>query len=160
MKIIKKLGAVSAISIALISSANAEDQNVKFTGVVLDSCALIIGTDGTLGQSADQTTLSSQEIGGLPGTVTATTNGTASTLEVITPTAFLTGPASADTNTTFDTNYTLTGATSLSEVIGSTVSPLGLGVTVATINASATKSSGTFDSGTYELVTIVRCTAP
>lgn len=160
MKIIKKLCAVAVMSIALSPAVQAADQNVKFTGIVLDSCALIIGTDGLLGQSGDQTILSSTESGGLPGTVTATTNGIASTLEVITPTSFLTGPASADTNTTFASSYALAGTTTLSEVVGSTVSPLGLGVTIATIDASATKSSGTFDSGTYELVTTVRCTVP
>lgn len=160
MKHIKKLIGATLISGLVAPSAFAADQDVRFTGVVLDSCAIVIGTNGILGQSIDQATLSSKETGGLPGTVSVTTNSINSTIEVISPSSFDVGPATADTNTVFSASYALAGDTVLSEVIGDTVSPLGLGVTVATIDANAVKSTGTFDAGTYELVTTVRCTAP
>lgn len=141
-------------------AAFAVDQDVRFSGLVLDSCALVIGTNGVLGQSIDQTVLSSKETAGLPGTVTVTTNSINSNIQVISPTTFDVGPASADTNTTFASSYALAGDTILSEVSGDSVTPLALGVTVATIDANATKTTGTFDAGLYELVTTVRCTSP
>ncbi|WP_051279577.1 hypothetical protein [Hellea balneolensis] len=160
MKNIKKIMVVTLGSALIAPSAFAVDQDVRFSGVVLDSCALVIGTNGILGQSIDQTVLSSKETAGLPGTVTVTTNSINSNIQVIAPTSFDVGPASADTNTTFAASYTLAGDTVLSEVSGDSVTPLGLGVTVATVDANATKSTGTFDAGIYELVTVVRCTAP
>lgn len=158
MKLPIRLSAFALIPFALCEISNATDQNIRFNGTVLESCALTIGTDGTLGVSADKTVLSSEETGGVLGTVTAVTNGLGADIQVITPSSFSVGPASADTNTTFATKYALTGSTVLSEVIGTTVSPLGLGATVVSVNASATKSTGTFESGDYELVTVVRCT--
>lgn len=160
MKHIKKIMVVTLGSILIAPAAFAADQDVRFSGVVLDSCALVIGTNGVLGQSIDQTILSSTETGGLPGTVTATTNSINSTIEVISPTTFDVGPATADTNTVFAASYSLAGDTILSEVTGDSATPLGLGVTVATVNANATKTAGTFDAGLYELVTTVRCTSP
>jgi len=160
MKNITKI-MVATLGVALTApAAFAVDQDVRFSGLVLDSCALVIGTNGVLGQSIDQTILSSKETAGLPGTVTVTTNSINSNIEVISPTSFDVGPASADTNTTFAASYSLAGDTTLSEVTGDSVTPLALGITVATIDANATKTTGTFDAGLYELVTTVRCTSP
>lgn len=160
MKNITKI-MVATLGVALTApAAFAVDQDVRFSGLVLDSCALVIGTNGVLGQSIDQTILSSKETAGLPGTVTVTTNSINSNIEVISPTSFDVGPASADTNTTFAASYSLAGDTTLSEVLGDSVTPLALGITVATIDANATKTTGTFDAGLYELVTTVRCTSP
>lgn len=157
---LKKLTLALTLSAAFTSSALAVDQDVRFAGAVLDSCALVLGTNGVLGQSLDQTVLSSQETGGVSGSVTITTNSPNSTLEIIAPTSFDIAPASGDINTVFATSYALQGDTLLSEVVGDTLSPLGLGITTATIDTSATKTSGTFDAGLYELVTTVRCTSP
>lgn len=154
-----KLGAAALLSLTVTGSAFAVDQDVTFRGTILESCSLVIGTDGTLGVSTDQTVLSSEETGGIFGTVTAATNGLGATIEVITPTGFQTGPSSADTNTVFAADYDLSGATVLTEILGGVLTPLGLGATLITVNASATKTSGTFDAGIYELVTVVRCTS-
>jgi hypothetical protein len=160
MKRMTKTTLALALTALIAPSALAVDQDVRFAGIVLDSCALVIGTNGVLGQSLDQTVLSSKETGGASGTVIVTTNSPNSTIEVIAPTSFDIAPANADANTVFTASYSLAGDTVLSEILGDSISPLGLGVTTATIDANATKESGTFDAGLYELVTTVRCTSP
>lgn len=154
----KKIAIIGVAIIGLSSPASAEDVNVDFSGTILESCSLTLGGTGTLGPSSDLTVLSSEETGGVSGSVVASTNGVGSTIQVIAPTAFNTGPSSRDTNTVFAAAYELTGATIIGQVTGSTVTPLGLGQTTVTVDASATKSAGVFDAGTYTLTTVVRCT--
>jgi hypothetical protein len=46
--------------LGLSSSAFAVDADVSFTGLILDTCAITLTTDGALGVNSDATELSSQ----------------------------------------------------------------------------------------------------
>ncbi|GGX72572.1 hypothetical protein GCM10011309_23660 [Litorimonas cladophorae] len=153
-----KTTAISATMIfGLSTPAMAVDQGITFTGLITEQCAVLLGVPGTLGVSPDQTILSSEESGGNAGTAIVTTNGLGSNIQVVVPTSFAIGPASADDNVTFAGDYDLSGSTILSDIVGSTTSALSLGVTTISVHASATKTTGTFEAGTYQMVPIVRC---
>lgn len=151
---------MGAAAVILSVPASATDRNVNFRGVINNSCSLVVLNDGLLGVSADQTVLSSKEAGGLRGRVSAVTNGPGNTIEIISPTGFSVGPPSADVNTVFESEYSTSGGTILSQLLGVVVSILGIGTTTIDIDATATKTSGTFESGAYELITVVRCVVP
>ncbi len=158
MKLYKKIGVVSLIAASLSYSATAVDAGIVFAGAILETCVVTVGTAGTLVASGDLTNLSSENSGGIKGTASVVTNGVNSSVQVIAPTSFLTGPSTADTNTTFATDYALTGATITAELAGTVTTSLNLGITTVSVDATATKSSGTFDAGAYSLVSTVRCT--
>lgn len=160
MRPLKYMILAGAASAMLSVPASAVDQNVNFRGVVNDSCSLVVLNDGLLGVSSDQTVLSSKEAGGLRGRVSVVTNGPGNTIEIISPSGFAVGPPSADLNTVFESEYSASGGTILSNLLGVVVSLLGIGTTTIDIDATATKTSGAFESGAYELITVVRCVVP
>lgn len=157
MKTTTKILLTSAVLIGGSMQANATDTNTTFTGVIPPSCLVTISTPGLIGASSDQTVLSTEETGGLAAVAAVVTNSTTSTIQVIPPVAFSVAPASGNANTTFATSYDTTGVTVADVADGNTVTALNLGLTAMTIDASATKSSGTFDAGAYEFVATVRC---
>tara|TARA_R110002020_G_scaffold26758_4_gene86529 strand:- start:3777 stop:4259 length:483 start_codon:yes stop_codon:yes gene_type:complete len=160
MKSIKLITLIGVASATFSVSASATDRDVNFRGLINNSCSLVVLNDGLLGVSADQTVLSSKESGGLQGRISAVTNGFGNTIEIISPSGFTVGPPSADVNTIFETEYSTSGGTVLSNLLGVVVSILGIGTTTIDIDATATKTSGTFESGAYELTTVVRCVVP
>lgn len=117
MKLRYKLGLAGLVTLTLCQSALAVDVGVLFSGLVTESCAVNVGTTGTLALSPDATSLSSENAGGIQGTAIVSTNGLGSTIEVVAPNSFLTGPATADTNTTFAANYDLSGATIITDIV-------------------------------------------
>lgn len=151
------LGAPACVM--LFASAAAQTDDIQFDGTVSDSCTVVADSNGTLALNGLSTILSSTEAGGSAGAATVTTNNTTFSVSIDAITAFTTGPADADTNTTFATQYDASGATTASGVDGGTSTSLGLGVTTLSVDATATKSSGTFSAGTYQLTATVRCTA-
>lgn len=155
MKLVRSLAVFTAL---VPAAANAQTADVLFDGTVGDSCTVVADTNGTLGLNGDSTVLASTEAGGAAGAATITTNATSFSVSIDAITAFTTGPADADTNTTFATTYDASGATTASGVDGGTSTSLGNGVTTLAVNASATKSVGTFSAGTYQLTATVRCT--
>lgn len=126
----------------------------------LDSCTVNVTTPGTLGVSADQTSQSSENVGGIPVSAIITTNSTNSQIQVIAPSSFVVGPADADTNTVFATKYGLSGATTANDVNGTTLTALNSGINNMSVDASATKTSGAFSAGTYSMVATIRCSTP
>lgn len=141
------------------STAHAQvTDDVTFDGTVAATCTVVTQSNGTLALNGLSTVLASTESGGASGTVDVTTNDTSFSVSIDTVSAFTTGPADADTNTTFATTYGASGATTASGVNGQTSTSLGSGVTNLTVDASATKSSGTFSAGSYQLTATVRCT--
>lgn len=143
-----------------LTSASALAQltdDVLFNATVGDECTVVADTDGTLALNGTSSVLSSTEAGGAAGAATVTTNSTSFNISIDAISSFTSGPADADTNTTFATTYSASGATTASGVSGTTTTPLGNGATTLSIDASATKSTGTFSAGTYVLTATVRC---
>mgnify|MGYP007079538624 CR=1 FL=1 len=106
-------GLVLLVGLCASQSAFAAnvDANATFAGTILDTCTVNVSTPGTLQASSDNTTLSSEETGGVTAVAAIVTNSTNSTVSVIAPVSFSSAPSGADTNTTFSTKYALTGAT-------------------------------------------------
>jgi len=69
----------------LVSTCVALAANVNFSGTVLAACSILAATGGTLALASDGSTLASDNLGGLPGTVTILSVGD-STIEVAAPT--------------------------------------------------------------------------
>lgn len=149
---------VFACSSFALATAAAQTSDILFNGTVADSCTVVTDSNGTLGLNGTSTVLSSAEAGGAAGAATVTTNNTSFSVSIDSITSFTTGPADADTNTTFATEYDASGATTASGVVGTVATSLGSGVTTLAVDATATKSSGTFSAGSYQLTATVRCT--
>ncbi|MEE4210517.1 MAG: hypothetical protein V2I43_14790 [Parvularcula sp.] len=149
----------AAFLVMISASAAAQTDDILFNGTVGEECTVVADTDGTLSLNGLATVLSSTEAGGGAGAATVTTNSSSFSVSIDTISAFTSGPADADTNTVFATTYGATGATTASGVSGDTATSLGLGSTSLSVDASATKSSGTFSAGSYVLTATVRCTA-
>ena len=148
----------SAVMIAS-GTSHAQTADVIFNGNIADACTVVADSPGTLAVNGTNTLLASTEAGGGPGAATVTASSSTFEVTVDAPTGFDTAPAGSDTNTTFGTTYDASGATTASSVAGTTATALGAGVTTLAVNASATKSSGIYESGSYSLTTTVRCAA-
>lgn len=133
------------------------DNGVTFTGTIPESCTVTILTTGLLGVSAGQDALSSEEVGGLAATASIVTNSANSRVRMVNPTDFTSAPSGASSNVAFGTNYLLVGTTTGSQADGETETTLNTGLTTITINANATKSSGTLPTGDYTLTPTLRC---
>jgi hypothetical protein len=149
------------VAIAALLSAEqgaiAATANVPFTGVVTATCVLTVGTPGVMSASTDFTSLSSTNAGGVAGTVSALSTGTAFKVSAIAPTSFTASPANGGNAVTFNSLYRGTGATSIGSTPGNTTTTLGAGLTNLTVDLAAVKSAGTFDAGAYAAEVIVRC---
>ncbi|MGL4396484.1 MAG: hypothetical protein ACRCS9_08105, partial [Hyphomicrobium sp.] len=75
MRIYKAIAGAGLLTI-LATSAHALDATVPFTGVVLSTCVLTVGTPGLMAAGTDFTTLSSTNSGGTPGTIAVLSTGT------------------------------------------------------------------------------------
>jgi hypothetical protein len=144
-------------TLLLVSSAgasNAVDANAVFTGLIANTCALTVGTPGTLTPNSGFSSLSSDNAGGSKSTVTALVTGGTFNISAIAPGTFTLGN---NTNVTFATDYSLSGAATANDVPGATTTPISSGVTGVSVDLAATKSSGTFSAGAYAATVIVRC---
>lgn len=149
---------ISALSIVVAAqSANAADATVPFTGTVLSTCLLTVGTPGVLAASGDYTTLASTNAGGVSGSVTALATGGNFKISAIAPTAFTAAPVGGGDNVSFATQYSGTGATSIGSTPGTTQTTLSQGATVVSVDLNAAKSSGAFAGGAYAATVTVRC---
>ena len=152
----KRLLACAAM-MALMSSTPstlAATAPALFSGTVATTCVLTVGTPGIIAANAGFTKLSSDNAGGSESTVSALSTGVGLKVSAIAPSAFTTGPATADT---FVAKYSLTGATSASSVAGATQTTLTAGVTGISVGLEADKSTGTFGAGVYTAAVTVRC---
>lgn len=156
----KKILSITSLvaSLAFVApAANAADATVPFTGLVTSTCVLTVGTPGVMGASTDFKTLSSTVAGGVPGSVSALSTGTAFKVSAIAPTAFTVSPAGGGDSVAFNANYSASGATTIGNTPGTTATTLHSGVTNISVNLNAAKSSGTFNGGAYAAEVIVRC---
>lgn len=151
-------GATAGFVCIAAPSLAAAQTTINFSGAVGGGCTVVADANGTLGLSNDSRVLSSTEPGGTQGAATVTTTALGFNVTVSPPVSFAVGPTDADTNTTFATSFSAAGATALSGVTGNTPTPVGLGVTILTIDASATKGSGVFSAGSYTMDTTITCT--
>jgi|GEM_PF-1912874 len=160
MKILKTVGAGALLVAMTSSSAFAVDDDISFTGLILDSCTIVVATDGVLAANAETSQLSSKNAGGIPGTATIVTNSDASVVEVIAPVAWTQKPLNAGNDTTFTTSYSIpVGLVTSGEVDGTVQTGLGFGPSELVINATADKGAGAYSGGQYELVATLRCVA-
>jgi hypothetical protein len=152
-KIIVSAAALLAVS---AGAAGAQDQEatVTFGASLLGSCALAIGTPGTLALSPDGKTLSSAQSGGISGTATVLTTGLGYDLTVVKPTSFSDFPDGGQADS-IEMDYTADGG-----LLGDLTSLLNLplGSTTLTIDLEAQKNTGVFPAGDYAADVTVRCT--
>ncbi|MGJ8562984.1 MAG: hypothetical protein ACSHXY_05475 [Alphaproteobacteria bacterium] len=158
-----------SLLIAVIFAAKASAQllpykldpfEVETEPHLLDSCTVIVNVPGVLKTSADHKTLSSDIFGGVSATVAVTNLSLSAQIQALPPTNFTTAPSGSDTDTTFSTNYSLLGTTIAFNTDGPTLTNLNIGASVMTVDAAATKSSGTFGAGNYVMVSTIRCVTP
>ena len=133
----KRFAMAAILSTVALNAAHAVTASVNFNGAVLSTCLITIGTPGTLVANADFTELSSTGPGGLSGTATILATGTGFELSTGAPAAFTTAPAGGDDNVTFTSSYSANGVTSLTDILGSVTSPLGLGLTPVDVELTA-----------------------
>lgn len=156
-----KLSGACALAIAMTSSsAFAVDQDLSFTGLILDTCTIVVATDGVLAANPEANQLSSKNAGGVPGTATVVTNSDSSVVEVIAPVTWTQQPLNSGNDTAFSTSYSIpVGASTTGEVDGTVQTSLGFGPSELIINATADKGAGAYSGGQYELVATLRCVA-
>lgn len=136
------------------SSAMAADATALFAGTVASTCVLTVGTPGIITANANFTQLDSDNAGGAESTVAALATGAGFKVSALAPTTFTTG---SSTNVAFVADYSLTGATTASNVAGATTTTLGAGLSTVSVGLEANKSSGTFGAGAYAAAVTVRC---
>lgn len=154
----KKLAMLAAAAaVAMPASAFAATGDVQFDGSVSNTCSITVNSAGTLTTNVGQTVLGSEETGGAAGTATVVTTSAAYSISADAPLAFGTAPAGGNTSVTFAANYAASGPTTISQTPGGTASPLSTGSYDVDVNMAATKTSGSFPTGTYDATVVLRC---
>lgn len=139
------------------SIAFAASAVIPFRGEVDSTCVITVGTPGTLGINGDFTVLSSDIGGGVAGTAAVLATGAGYSISTTAPTVFTSAPAAGNDNVTFSSKYSATGATSVTDIVGTTLTPLSVGLTSTTVDLTATKSAGVFSVGTYTAEVTITC---
>ena len=156
MKTFLKIAAASALAMV---ATQANSMPMQFNGSVSDACIVTVNTAGTM--TVDTTTyqtLGSDEVGGVAGTATMLTTGAGYQFRLDTPTTFSTAPASGNTNVTFASDYSFSGANTGTDIAGSTTTALSRGNTSIDVDLEATKGgSDTFEGGTYQATVTLIC---
>lgn len=141
------------------TGAQAASGEVPFNGAVTNTCVLQAATPGTMVSSGDAKTLSSRTAeGGVSGSVQVLATGPLFKVTTTAPAGFTAGPADRNTNTSFETFYSLNGVTTLDQVAGTTESSVSVGITNMLVDLKATKTSGIFSAGAdYKALVTVTC---
>lgn len=146
-----------AASLFVALAVPAQAVPVTFDGTVLASCVLTVGSNGTLGTSADGgTRIGSEESGGSAASLSIVATGGRPTITVGAP--ILSQKPSAYTGSpTVNIRYTSTGGGNQAYTAGSTsyTSSNVLGDSL-TLNARAVDPTG-FAAGAYRIQTQVTC---
>lgn len=129
--------------------------NVLFNGTIAATCTLTVTANGTMTVSTDLQSLSSQNAGGAPGTVTLdTTGGVTLSVDPVTST---TVPVSDITATTWTPSYASSGAHNIPQT-GTSSNLTEPGSSTVTVNLAGTKGgSDRFSAGAYQATVTVRC---
>lgn len=149
-------GAVLTV-LASPSIAFAASGIIPFRGEVNSTCVITVDSPGTLGISGDFTVLSSDLSGGIAGRASVLATGAGYSLSTTAPAAFSSAPPTGNAHVTFASKYTTTGATSVTNIPGPTLTPLSTGLTMASVDLTATKSMGIFAVGTYIADVTITC---
>ncbi len=146
---------LATLAAAAVLPLPARAIDVTFTGVVADTCTVVLATPGILGTSANGTVLSTKEGLGVPATVTILSIG-ANTVSLSAPT-LLTHPGDyTPGGETLEIAYTglashpLFSATGLNFVLGL------LPLSSLFVDLKITNASG-FEQGTYTAKTVLTC---
>jgi hypothetical protein len=154
MKNFVKIAAVSALLAAPLP-AMAVTANVQFDAQVNNTCSIQVNQAGLLTANVGQTVLSSTNVGGSSGLADITTTSNSFGVSIAQPTAFTTAPAGGGTNVNFAATYSTAGATTIAST--NSANPLLTGVTNVSVDMSATKTTGSFPTGTYAAVVVLTC---
>ena len=130
MKNFVKIAAVSALLAAPLPAVAATG-NVQFDATVNNTCSITVNQAGLLTANVGQTSLSSGNAGGAPGQADIVATSANYNVSIDQPTTTLT--------------------------TRNTAAPLATGTTAVNVNLAATKSSGSFPTGTYAAVVVLRC---
>ncbi len=156
----KKCTLVAATLIVTAGNSLAATAPAIFNGLIAATCILTAGVTGVLTPNSTYSTLSSRNALGVSSVVSVVSTGLIGSpfgVSAIAPSSFSSGPADGNTSTTFTSTYSVTGGATASNVAGATVTPVGVGATVMTVDLDATKSSGNFSAGAYSAIVTVRC---
>ncbi|MDS1135633.1 hypothetical protein [Nitratireductor indicus] len=148
---------IGAILALVPSFAYSASGIVPFRGEVMSTCAITVDRAGTLAISPDYTILSSTQSGGMAGQVSILASGVGYSVSTSAPASFSSAPPTGNSHVTFASIYSASGATTALNVPGTTMTPLVSGLTDLSVDLTATKSSGVFQSGTYAADVIVTC---
>ena len=149
----------AAVGAALLMSFAAPaqaDSTVSFTGLILDSCTLTLGTAGLLAADDEGSTLSSTAPGGLAAAATIIATSANYELEVDPVTNFALAPAGGQPDSATVT-YSVQGVSTGSGILAGTPLDLGLGVSLVSLDTEAHKADGVFPAGAYRMDVVMRC---
>jgi hypothetical protein len=143
----------------MLSTCVALAANVNFSGTVMAACSILATTSGTLALSTNGDTLASDNLGGLPGTVTILSIGN-STIEVAAPTRTGQGTGYNATGEALEVAYFgLGGLAIVNQAYTTSTTSFGTGTiaaSVLTVNNRISNANG-FPAGGYSTQTVVTC---
>lgn len=146
--------------IALATSlepAVAANTGAPFVASITGRCTLMAVEPGTIVPNATSDVMSSTFAGGVAGGIEILATSNAYEFSLSNPAAFSIAPVGGNTNLSFSSVYSLSRATSASNVPGTVATPLRRGRSEATIDLDAVKTSGVFTGGAYQAEVLVRC---
>jgi hypothetical protein len=152
MKKFVKLAVAAGVLVAPVQ-AFAVTGDVLFNGDVSNTCAITVGSAGTMTPNVGQTVLSSENAGGSAGTASIVTTSAAYQVSLNAPTGFNAGSPAAPSS--FAAKYSTTGASTYTDQTGA--NPLATGTTAVNVHLAATKTTGSFATGTYSATVVLRC---
>lgn len=146
---------LAVLTSLLAQPVAASTQNVIFNGTVAPTCTLTVNSNGTMTVSTSLQSLSSQNVGGSPGTVSlSTTGGVDLSVDAVTG---VTRPNEDTTPTTWTPSFSASGSHSIALTTASTelVAP---GNSTVTVHLAGVKGgTDRFAAGDYEATVTVRC---
>lgn len=146
--------AAALAALTFVASAGpAAAVTVSLSGTILNSCALTVGSSGTLAPASDGTRLGSEESGGSAASLTVVATGSAPTLTFAAPT--LNAPAGSS-GSTVAIRYNAGGSGASSGYTSSQTTASSNLIDGFTVHARVTNASG-FVNGTYTASTVVTC---
>ncbi|URW74760.1 hypothetical protein M9980_09250 [Sphingomonas donggukensis] len=139
---------------AMIAASPAAAADVVFTGALVNSCVLNVGTPGVLGPSSDGQTLSSETGTGVAAVLAVVAVGSAPTLSFSAPS--LTTPAGFSGTATTAIRYQALSGHTQAYTSGASSMSGGALLDTITVNSRVQSASG-FASGLYTVRTVVTC---
>ena len=145
---------------AIPAAVGPADGDLKWNGAIDQMCNLQGFRDGTVIASIDQTNLSSELNGGIAAHVAIRSNSNGYKLVLGSP--VLSGPNGVEQDVSFNINPVGSGTDLVGTVKGNFGALNGImlfdaGIYSVDVNALATKNTGAFQAGTYQVKVPVTC---